>query len=243
MILMPDPHHCAKGPHLTQNFPKAPKMPWLWQIACCFSCIQIFYLPFEEVSDLPSPNPTQSRYPKLHFSKGVSKTGEFVVCSFLCEWCKFGGSLSWHSPQHVLHFYICAWGILICRILANEACDLQCLCHVVAKGASSDTILHPPLQNTNNPVRCAGRQPSHGNLNFAAESFSCTTTSVRKKHLLIRPLQTETFQKTRANGKNWQRPSRTMQSTHPDHNILFLGTIRRPFKFKSVTPNSRKRDP
>ena len=33
-----------------------------------------------------------------------------------------------------------------------------------------------------------------------------------------------------------------MQSNHPDHNIHFWGTIRRPSKFKSVTPNSRKRD-
>ena len=79
-----------------------------------------------------------------------------------------------HGTAHNMYYIIiCTCGILICRILANEVCDLQCLCHVAAKGTSSDIILHPLMQNTSNPVRCAGRQLSHGNLNFAAESSSC----------------------------------------------------------------------
>ena len=143
---------------VTQNFPKATTMPGLWQIAYCFPRIQNFHLRFQEVADLPSPNPTKS------CSKGVSKTGNLLFAlSLVC--CKFGASLSWHSPQHVLHFYLHLWD-LICCFLANEVCDLPCLCHVAAKGTSSDTSLHPPVHNTNNPVSFAGRQLSHGNLNL-----------------------------------------------------------------------------
>ena len=56
-----------------------------------------------------SPSPTKSCYPKLHLLQGCVQTGKFIVCSFLCEWCKFSRSLSWHSPQHVPHFYLHLW--------------------------------------------------------------------------------------------------------------------------------------
>ena len=161
-------------------------MPCLWQIARCFSHIQNFPLCFEEVAGLPSPNSTKSCYPKLHFLQRCVQNRKLVVCSFLCQCCKFGASLSWHNPQHILHFNQRLWD-LICRILGNEVCDLTCLCHVVAKDTSSDIILHPPVQN-NNPVRCAGRQLSHRNLNLPQIPLPVAPIWFKKNTLLIRTL-------------------------------------------------------
>ena len=138
--------------YVTQKFPKAPKMPWLWQIAGCFSCIQKFHLPLRRWLICPLQTPQSHAIPNSIFSKGVPKQGNllFVVS------CVNGASSAeaCHGTAHNMYYiFVCTCGILICRILANEACDLQCLCHVVAKGTSSDTILHPHLENTSNPVR------------------------------------------------------------------------------------------
>ena len=155
------------------NFPRPPKCHGRGKLLAVFLAFKIFICLLRRWLICPLQTPQSHAIQNSIFSKGVSKTGKFVfVVSFVngassAEAC--------HGTAHNMYYIlICTCGILICRILANEACDLQCLCHVAAKGTSSDIILHPPLQNTSNPVRCAGRQLSHGNLNFAAESSSCT---------------------------------------------------------------------
>ena len=101
-----------------------------------------------------------------------------------------------HGTAHNMYYIlICTSGILICRILANEACDLQYLCHVAAKGTSSDTILHPPLQNTSNPVRQVCRQAAiPRKCQFCRRVLFLYPPPLFGRNLLIRPLRTETFQ-------------------------------------------------
>ena len=93
---------------LTQKFPKAPKMPWLWQIASCFSCIQNVHLTFEEVADLPFLNPHKVMLSKTPFSPRVCPKQEnlLFVVSFVngassAEVCHAKAHNMYYSP-HVL---------------------------------------------------------------------------------------------------------------------------------------------
>ena len=114
--------YCREWPYHSK-FPLGPQMPCLLQIVV-FLAFKIFISVLKRWLICPLQAPQRHAIQNSIFSKGVSKTRKFVVCSFFCECCKFGANLSWHSPQHLRHSYLHQWD-LIRRILANEVCDLS----------------------------------------------------------------------------------------------------------------------
>ena len=167
-------------PFSLKCFPRPPKCHVCGTLLAIFLALKIFICVSRRWLIYPLQTPQSHAIQNSIFSKGVSKTGKLSVCSSFVN----GASSvqACHGTAHNMYYIIvCTCGIWYVasspsRLVINHVCATW------LSKAYPQIILHPPVQNANNPVSCAGKQLSHGNLNFAADSSSCSPHFSSEEH-------------------------------------------------------------